>query len=101
MRSVGVVFVVASYWWSRNCRETAAAYGFQEYDCPILEVGWRRVLEVVRCASGGNLRGHAVCAQSVELYERKAGEEITQQMYNFEDKAGERITLRCGLWLWP
>lgn len=29
-----------------------------------------------------------------ELYIRKAGEEITEQMYNFEDKGGRRVSLR-------
>ena len=40
----------------------------QEYDAPVLE--------------------------STKLYERKAGEEITQQMYNFTDKEGNEVTLR-------
>jgi histidyl-tRNA synthetase len=31
------------------------------------------------------------------LYKRKAGEEITQQMYNFVDKEGHAVTLRPGL----
>ena len=29
-----------------------------------------------------------------ELYVRKAGEEVTQQLYNFEDKSGRRMALR-------
>jgi len=49
-------------------RETANLYGFQEYDAPVLE--------------------------HEELYKRKAGEEITQQMYNFVDKEGAAVTLR-------
>eukprot|EP00927_Polykrikos_kofoidii_P035307 TRINITY_DN298_c0_g1_i2.p1 TRINITY_DN298_c0_g1~~TRINITY_DN298_c0_g1_i2.p1 ORF type:complete len:635 (-),score=115.35 TRINITY_DN298_c0_g1_i2:105-1820(-) len=49
-------------------REVASLYGFQEYDAPVLE--------------------------SEELYKRKAGEEITQQMYNFIDKEGNAVTLR-------
>ena len=32
--------------------------------------------------------------EHVELYERKAGEEISQQMYCFTDKEGARVTLR-------
>jgi hypothetical protein len=32
-----------------------------------------------------------------ELYVRKAGEEITDQLYNFEDKGGRRVTLRPEL----
>lgn len=49
-------------------RETANLFGFQEYDAPVLE--------------------------HEELYKRKAGEEITQQMYNFIDKEGNAVTLR-------
>jgi len=55
-------------WLFEQFRETARLFGFEEYDCPVLE--------------------------RVELYERKAGEEITDQMYNFEDKEGARVTLR-------
>ena len=43
-------------------------YGFEEYDAPVLE--------------------------NEELYIRKAGEEVTQQLYNFEDKGGRRLSLR-------
>ncbi|EFN51962.1 hypothetical protein CHLNCDRAFT_56349 [Chlorella variabilis] len=46
-------------------------YGFQQIDFPVLE--------------------------SEELYVRKAGEEITEQLYNFEDKGGRRVTLRPEL----
>lgn len=49
-------------------REVARLYGFQEYDAPVLE--------------------------HEDLYKRKAGEEITQQMYNFVDKDDARVTLR-------
>lgn len=49
-------------------REVADQYGFQEYDAPVLE--------------------------HEQLYKRKAGEEITQQMYNFVDKEGALVTLR-------
>merc|ERR1719476_617096 len=49
-------------------REVAKLYCFDEYDAPVLE--------------------HEV------LYKRKAGEEITQQMYNFVDKEGALVTLR-------
>lgn len=49
-------------------REVAKLYGFQEYDAPVLE--------------------------HEDLYKRKAGEEITQQMYNFVDKDDARVTLR-------
>jgi histidyl-tRNA synthetase len=49
-------------------REAARRFAFQEYDAPILELE--------------------------ELYKRKAGEEITQQMYNFEDKDKYLVTLR-------
>ena len=49
-------------------KAVAKAYAFQEYDAPVLE--------------------------HEELYKRKAGEEITQQMYNFVDKEGHAVTLR-------
>ena len=55
-------------WLFSKFRETARRFAFQEYDAPVLE--------------------------KVELYERKAGEEITDQMYNFVDKDGKRVTLR-------
>lgn len=55
-------------WLFDNFRETAKSFGFQEYDAPVLE--------------------------HVQLYERKAGEEIVDQMYNFVDKEGHRVTLR-------
>ena len=47
---------------------TAKRFGFEQYDAPVLE--------------------------NVPLYERKAGEEITEQMYNFIDKDGASVTLR-------
>lgn len=39
-------------------------FGFEQFDAPVLE--------------------------SEELFVRKAGEEITEQLYNFEDKGGRR-----------
>lgn len=48
--------------------EVANEFGFEEYDAPVLE--------------------------SEELYIRKAGEEITEQMYNFVSKDGHRVALR-------
>jgi len=55
-------------WLFDHMRRTAKEFGFKEYDAPVLE--------------------------HVELYERKAGEEISQQMYCFTDKEGARVTLR-------
>ncbi|MEC9072885.1 MAG: histidine--tRNA ligase, partial [Myxococcota bacterium] len=49
-------------------REVAAGFGYQEYDTCVLE--------------------------SEELYVRKAGDEITEQLYGFEDKGGRRVSLR-------
>jgi histidyl-tRNA synthetase len=49
-------------------RESARLFGFEEYDAPIVE--------------------------REELYTRKAGDEITQQLYNFSDKSGRRLSLR-------
>eukprot|EP00760_Papus_ankaliazontas_P005116 PhM_4_TR12400/c0_g1_i2/m.89898/K01892/HARS, hisS; histidyl-tRNA synthetase len=55
-------------WLFGTFRDVARLFGFEEYDAPILE--------------------------SEELYIRKAGEEITQQMYNFVSKDGHRVALR-------
>jgi histidyl-tRNA synthetase len=55
-------------WLFGKWKEIARLYAFQEYDAPILE--------------------------HEELYVRKAGEEITQQMYNFKDKAERAVALR-------
>lgn len=50
-------------------RTVARRYGFQEYDGPVLE--------------------------SAELYEKKnSGGEILQQLYQFEDRGGRRVSLR-------
>ncbi|MDH5751083.1 MAG: histidine--tRNA ligase [Deltaproteobacteria bacterium] len=49
-------------------RNASRRFGFEEYDACVLE--------------------------SEELYIRKAGDEITGQLYNFEDKGGRRIALR-------
>jgi histidyl-tRNA synthetase len=46
-------------------------FGFEQIDFPVLE--------------------------SEELFVRKAGEEITEQLYNFEDKGGRRVALRPEL----
>lgn len=48
--------------------DAAKKFGFEEYDAPVLE--------------------------SEELYIRKAGEEITEQMFNFVTKSGHRVSLR-------
>lgn len=55
-------------WLFNQWRQVAATYGFSEYDAPVLE--------------------------SESLYTRKAGEEVTQQLYNFEDKGGRNVALR-------
>ena len=55
-------------WLFTEWRGVAATYGFSEYDSPVLE--------------------------SESLYTRKAGEEVTQQLYSFEDKGGRRVSLR-------
>ena len=55
-------------WLFSHFRDTARTFGFQEYDAPVLE--------------------HSA------LYTRKAGEEITEQMYCFVDKGGYNVTLR-------
>eukprot|EP01121_Diplochlamys_sp_Union-15-3_P019897 TRINITY_DN7602_c0_g2_i1.p1 TRINITY_DN7602_c0_g2~~TRINITY_DN7602_c0_g2_i1.p1 ORF type:complete len:481 (-),score=108.05 TRINITY_DN7602_c0_g2_i1:38-1480(-) len=55
-------------WLFGHFQEVSRLFSFQNYDAPILE--------------------------SEELYKRKAGEEITNQMYNFEDKDKCLVTLR-------
>ncbi len=49
-------------------RRTARSYGFREYDGPPLE--------------------------PLELYTLKSGDEIVQQLFNFEDKGGRQVALR-------
>ncbi len=55
-------------WLFEIWRETARQFGFEEYDACVLE--------------------------HEELYVRKAGDEITEQLFNFEDKSGRRLALR-------
>lgn len=55
-------------WLFGTFRDVARSHGFEEYDAPIVE--------------------------NEDLYIRKAGEEVTQQLYNFEDKGGRRLSLR-------
>ena len=55
-------------WLFDQWRSVAGQYGFVEYDAPVLE--------------------------SESLYTRKAGEEVTQQLYNFVDKGSRPVALR-------
>jgi histidyl-tRNA synthetase len=55
-------------WLFDHWRSVAKTYGFSEYDAPVLE--------------------------SEALYTRKAGEEVTQQLYNFVDKGDRAVALR-------
>ena len=55
-------------WLFDNFRAAARSHGFEEYDSPVLE--------------------------HEELYTRKQGEEITQQLYNFVDKGCRIVALR-------
>jgi histidyl-tRNA synthetase len=55
-------------WLFDQWRDVAKTYGFSEYDAPVLE--------------------------SESLYTRKAGEEVTQQLYNFVDKGDRNVSLR-------
>lgn len=52
-------------------RRAARSFGFQEYDCPVLE--------------------------PLELYLEKSGEEIAGQLFNFSDKGGRAVALRPEL----
>eukprot|EP01125_Pyxidicula_operculata_P012935 TRINITY_DN425_c0_g2_i1.p1 TRINITY_DN425_c0_g2~~TRINITY_DN425_c0_g2_i1.p1 ORF type:complete len:465 (+),score=136.77 TRINITY_DN425_c0_g2_i1:959-2353(+) len=55
-------------WLFDHFRAVAKLFAFQEYSAPILELA--------------------------ELYERKAGEDITKQMYHFEDQEEYHLALR-------
>ena len=55
-------------WLFDNFTDAALLHGFDEYDAPVLE--------------------------HEELYTRKQGEEITQQLYNFQDKGERKVALR-------
>mmetsp|Transcript_21678 Transcript_21678/g.28039 ORF Transcript_21678/g.28039 Transcript_21678/m.28039 type:complete len:505 (-) Transcript_21678:43-1557(-) len=55
-------------WLFDHFRQVANLHGFVEYDSPVLE--------------------------SEALYTRKAGEEVTDQLYNFVDKGGRPVALR-------
>jgi len=55
-------------WLFGKMRRAAEAHAFVEYDSPVLE--------------------------NEALYVRKAGEEVTQQLFNFADKGDRRVTLR-------
>ncbi len=55
----------------RCWRQSARAFGFIEYDAPVLE--------------------------PLELYKAKSGEEIEQQLFSFPDKGGREVALRPEL----
>jgi histidyl-tRNA synthetase len=55
----------------RLWRQTARAFGFDEYDAPVLE--------------------------SLDLYKAKSGEEIEKQLFSFPDKGGREVALRPEL----
>ena len=55
-------------WLHGRFREAARRFGFEEYDAPVVE--------------------------SADLYVRKAGEEIVDQIYTFQDKSGRDLALR-------
>jgi len=55
-------------WLFGHWRDVARSYGFVEYDAPVLE--------------------------SEALYTRKAGEEVSEQLYNFVDKGDRAVALR-------
>lgn len=58
-------------WLFGEFAAVSAAFGFEQFDAPVLE--------------------------NEALFVRKAGEEITDQLYNFEDKGGRRVALRPEL----
>ena len=58
-------------WLFGHFHAVSRLFGFEEYDAPVVE--------------------------SEELYIRKAGEEIVDQLYNFADKSGRRLALRAEM----
>lgn len=56
------------HWLFGLWRDVAERFGFEEYDCCVLE--------------------------TEALYIRKAGDDISEQLYNFDDKGGRRLALR-------
>lgn len=58
-------------WLFQKFREVSRLFAFEEVDYPVLE--------------------------SEALFVRKSGEEITEQLYSFEDKGGRRVALRPEL----
>ncbi|KAG2489681.1 hypothetical protein HYH03_011790 [Edaphochlamys debaryana] len=58
-------------WLFGEFAAVSQGFGFEQFDAPVLE--------------------------SEELFVRKAGEEITEQLYNFEDKGQRRVALRPEL----
>ncbi|PCJ21394.1 MAG: histidine--tRNA ligase [Candidatus Cloacimonadota bacterium] len=55
-------------WLFNIFKQASKLSGFEYYDCPVVE--------------------------AEELYVRKAGEEITEQLYTFEDKSNRKLALR-------
>jgi histidyl-tRNA synthetase len=55
-------------WLFGHFREVARLHSFEEYDAPVLE--------------------------TEQLYVRKAGEDVTSQLYSLEDRSGRRLSLR-------
>ena len=55
-------------WLFEKFRQTSHVFGFEEYDAPVFE--------------------------SLELFIRKGGEEIVDQIYNFKDKSDRELALR-------
>ena len=61
------------------------------------DMAWRnRVFDAWRAAAvrAGFAPYDACVVESLELLERKAGEEVSEQIYTFEDKSGRRLALR-------
>ncbi|MBP5544587.1 MAG: histidine--tRNA ligase [Kiritimatiellae bacterium] len=64
------------------------------------EMAWReRVFNAWRQATRlcGFSPYDACVVESLELLQRKAGEEVTDQIYNFEDKSGRKLALRAEM----
>ena len=64
------------------------------------EMAWRnRVFDAwKRAAALSGFAPYDACVvESLELLQRKSGEEVTEQIYNFEDKSGRKLALRAEM----
>jgi histidyl-tRNA synthetase len=80
-------------WLFDKFREVARVFSFQEYDAPVLEYEELYTRFVPSCPLNRFVGCRSPPFWPPRL-NRKAGEEITQQMYNFVDKGDQKVSLR-------